>query len=115
MARTHWASRSSSSPTTLQGWADTETPFIFVTDGIETTIEKATAAAGGKDVGVGPGSTVGQALRAGLIDEIRVDLVPLILGGGVRMLDGLADGPRSFGTPQVIEAIGVTHLIYRLS
>jgi dihydrofolate reductase len=98
-----------------EGWADAETPFTFVTDGIETAIEKAKAAARGKDVGVGPGSTVGQALRAGLIDEIRVDLVPLILGGGVRMFDGLADGPRTFGTPQVIEGIGVTHLIYRLS
>lgn len=83
--------------------------------GVEAAIAKAKVAAGNKHVGVGPGSTVGQAILAGLIDELRVDLVPLTLGDGVRMLDGLTDAPRTFGTPQVIEGTGVTHLIYQLS
>jgi dihydrofolate reductase len=96
-------------------WSDTDTLFSFITDGVAAAIEKAKAVAGGKKVGVGPGSTVGQALRAGLVDELRVDLVPVTLGGGVRMLDGLDDEPRSLGTPRLIEGIGVTHLIYQLS
>ncbi|WP_433018778.1 dihydrofolate reductase family protein [Kribbella sp. CA-294648] len=96
-------------------WSNTDTPFSFVTDGVAAAIEKAKAVAGGKKVGIGPGSTVGQALRAGLVDELRVDLVPVTLGGGVRMLDGLDDQPRDFATPRVIAGIGVTHLIYQLS
>lgn len=95
------------------GWTDTDTPFSFVTGGVEAAIEKAKAVAGDKWVGVGPGSTVGQAVRAGLVDEIRVDLVPVTLGGGVRMLEGLDDDPRSLTTARVIEGIGVTHLVYQ--
>jgi dihydrofolate reductase len=96
-------------------WIGTDTSFTFVTDGVEAAVGQARAAAGDKHVGVGPGSTVGQAIRAGLIDELRVDLVPLTLGEGVRMLEGLTDGPRTLGTPRVIEGIGVTHLIYQFS
>lgn len=98
-------------------WADTDggTPFTFVTDGIHSAIEKAKAAAGGRNVAVGPGSIVAQALQAGLIDELRLDLVPVTLGGGIRMLDGLPEGPRTFSTPRVVLGTGVTHLIYRVS
>jgi dihydrofolate reductase len=98
-----------------QDWVDTDTSFTFVTDGVEAAVAKAQTVAGDKHVGVGPGSAVGQAIRADLIDELRVDLVPLTLGDGVRMVDGLTDSPRTFGTPRVIEGIGVTHLIYQLS
>ena len=93
-------------------WSDTDTPFTFVTDGVEAAVEKAKAVAGGKSVGIGPGSIVGQALRAGLVDELRVDLVPVTLGGGVRMLEDLDEEPLGFGTPRVIAGTGVTHLIY---
>ena len=96
-------------------WYTTDTPFSFVTDGVPSAIEKAKAVAGGKKVGIGPGSTVGQALRAGLVDELRVDLVPVTLGDGVRMLDGLDDQARDFATSRVIEGVGVTHLIYQRS
>jgi dihydrofolate reductase len=90
------------------------TPFTFVTDGVPSAIDQARTAAGDKAVGVGPGSTVGQALRAGLIDELRFDLVPVVLGGGTPVLDHGGDfRPVTFGDPTVVEGIGVTHLIYR--
>ncbi len=96
-------------------WVTTDTPFTFVTDGVESAVRQAIAASAGKDVGIGPGSTVGQALDLGLLDELRLDLVPYALGGGVRMLDGVETAPIDFGDPRVVEGIGVTHLIYDLS
>lgn len=96
-----------------QGWVNTDTPFTFVTDGVESAVAQAGAAAGGGNVGVGPGSTVAQALQAGLLDELRLDLVPVTLGGGTRMLDGLDGVPIDFAGPEVIAGTGVTHLIYR--
>jgi dihydrofolate reductase len=67
------------------------TTFHFVTDGIEAALERATAAAGGADVRLGGGvATVHQYLRAGLLDEIHVAVVPVLLGGGERLLDGSA-------------------------
>ncbi|WP_242905668.1 dihydrofolate reductase family protein [Actinomadura terrae] len=97
------------------GWVNTVTPFTFVTDGVESAVRQAVAAAGARDVGIGPGSLVGQALDLGLLDELRLDLVPVVLGGGVRMLDGVATAPVDFGDPEVIVGAGVTHLIYRRS
>lgn len=97
------------------GWDDT-TPFTFVTGGVEDAIARAREAAGDRDVGVGPGGTVADALRAGLLDELRMDVVPVVLGGGTPMLSGL-DGtaPIGFEAAEVIEGIGVTHLTYRRS
>lgn len=97
------------------GWVNTDTQFTFVTDGIESAIRQATDAADGKDVGIGPGSLVGQALDLDLIDELRVDLVPHILGGGTPMLDGIDHAPLDFADPTIIAGTGVTHLIYRRS
>lgn len=95
------------------GWAPS-TPFTFVTDGVETAIAQAREAAGDLDVGVGPGVTVAEALRAGLLDELRMDVVPVVLGGGTPMLAGLeASAPLDFEQSEVIEGIGVTHLVYR--
>jgi dihydrofolate reductase len=96
-----------------QDWVDTDTPFTFVTDGVESAIKQATTAAGGLNVGVGPGTTVSQALTAGLVDEMRLDLVPVVLGGGTPMLGGVGGVPVDFATPEVIAGVGVTHLIYR--
>ena len=90
------------------------TSFTFVTDGLESAIEQAKAVAGSKDVAVGPGSIVGQALEAGLIDEIKIDLVPVFIGGGVRFLESLATAPITLDTPRVIEGDRVTHLIYKV-
>jgi len=67
------------------------TTFFFVTDGIESALEQAVTAAGGQDVRLGGGAaTVRQYLRAGLVDELHVAVVPLLLGDGERLLgDGV--------------------------
>ncbi len=65
------------------------TTFHFVTDGIEAALARAFEAAGGQDVIVGGGpATIRAYLRAGLVDELHVAVVPLLLGGGERLLDG---------------------------
>jgi dihydrofolate reductase len=65
-------------------WNDPEAPFTFVTDGVDCPVEQAKAFAGDKDVSVSPGNIGGQALAAGLVDEVRADLVPVFFGAGVR-------------------------------
>jgi dihydrofolate reductase len=92
------------------------TTFTFVTDGIESALEQARAAAGDKDVQVGGGASVAQQyLKAGLLDEIRLHVAPVLLGDGVRLF---ADhiGPRAptVECTRVIESPKVTHLQYRV-
>jgi dihydrofolate reductase len=97
---------------------DGGTTFTFVTDGIESALEQARAAAGDKDVAVAGGAAaVQQYLEAGLIDEMQLHVAPLLLGGGVRLFDGrLADAPRALESNRVIESpTGVTHLRYGLA
>ena len=66
------------------------TTFIFVTDGVEAAVERARAAAGERNVSVGGGAeVVQQCLRAGLLDELRIHLVPILLGGGTRLFESL--------------------------
>jgi dihydrofolate reductase len=90
------------------------TTFTFVTDGVEVAIAQAQEAAQGKDVAINGGSTVArQALAAGLVDEVRLDLVPVLLGSGVRLFDG--DIPGDLEQIGAIEGRGVTHLAYRVS
>jgi dihydrofolate reductase len=91
-----------------------EEPFTFVTDGIEPAIDKAKAVAGDKVVAVNPGSIARQTLEAGLLDEVWVSLVPVLLGDGIRYFGELGNPPVLLGTPRVVEADGVTHLIYRV-
>jgi dihydrofolate reductase len=89
------------------------TTFTFVTDGIESALDQARQAAGGKDVAFAGGADVArQYLSAGLVDEMQIHLVPVLLGGGARLLDGLADGIR-LEQVEAIDAPGVTHLKYR--
>jgi dihydrofolate reductase len=92
------------------------TTFHFVTDGIESAYTQARAAAGGTDITLAGGaSTVQQAIRAGLLDELQINLVPILLGGGERLLDGLGGAPVGFELTRVMEAPGVTHLRYRMT
>lgn len=91
-----------------------EPPYTFVTDGIESAIEQASAAAGGKDVSLMGAAAVQQSLRAGLLDEIEIHLIPILLGGGVRLLDHLGDDPVELERLEVVDAPGVTHLHYRV-
>jgi dihydrofolate reductase len=90
------------------------TSFTFVTDGIEAALEQARAAAGEKDVAVAGGANVAQQyLRAGLLDELQIHLVPLLLGGGVRLFDNLGLDLIELEASRVIESPSVTHLRYR--
>jgi dihydrofolate reductase len=89
------------------------TTFYFVTDGIESALEQARAAAGERDVSLGGGAgAVQQYLAAGLLDEILVSIVPLLLGSGARLFDNLGAARPRLEQVEAIEAPGVTHLRY---
>jgi dihydrofolate reductase len=89
-----------------------ETTFTFVTEGIESALEKAQAAAGDRDVAVGGGAEVArQYLDAGLLDQLTVHLVPTLLGGGTRLFEGAA--PTELSPVRVVASPRVTHLTYR--
>ena len=91
-----------------------ETPFTFVTDGIASALEQAKAAAGGKDVALAGGANAAQQyLAAGLVDEMEIHLVPILLGGGERLLANLGEPPPGLQLVRVVPAPGVTHLKYR--
>jgi dihydrofolate reductase len=100
--------------TVPQEWVYEGFPFTFVTDGVESAVEQARAVAGDKDVAVGSASIAQQCIRAGLLDEIHVDLVPVLLGDGVRLFDHLGPGPIELERARVVEAPGVTHLTFRV-
>ena len=102
------------STSTPEEWVYEGSPFTFVADGLESAIEQARAVAGDKDIGVGAASVVQQCIKAGLLDEIHLDLVPVLLGGGVSLFDHLGTGPISLENTRVIAGTGVTHLTYRV-
>jgi dihydrofolate reductase len=91
-----------------------DTTFTFVTDGTEAALEQARAAAGEKDVLIGGGADViNQYLAAGHVDELELHVVPLLLGGGARLFEGI--GPDlELEQIRVVEAPGVAHLKYRV-
>jgi len=97
-----------------QEWVRPDSPFIFVTDSVESAVRQAKAAAGGKDVAVATASIFQQALAAGLVDEIHLSMVPVMLGGGVRMFGLLPGPPVDLEILRVAEAPGVTHISYRV-
>ncbi len=97
-----------------EGWDYEGSPFTFVTDGVESAIEQAKAVAGEKDVAVGAASLAQQCIRAELLDEVHIDLVPVLLGGGVRLFEHLGTTPIELERTRVIEAPGVTHLTFRI-
>jgi dihydrofolate reductase len=97
-------------PLVMQGG----TTFTFVTDGIESALAQARAAAGEQDIQLAGGASAAQQyLRAGLVDELQLHLVPVLLGGGERLLDGLGGADYRLECTSVIDAPGVTHLTYR--
>jgi len=98
-------------PVAMQGG----TTFNFVTDGIESALEQARAAAGDKNVAVAGGANVVQQyLKAGLLDELQIHLVPVLLGDGVRLFDNLGPGEVELEPTRAIESPAVTHLRYRV-
>jgi len=92
---------------------ETSVPYTFVTDGIESAIRQAKAAAGDKYVALAGSQAAQQCLRAGLLDAIWIALVPLLLRGGVRLFDHIG-GPVRLETISVVDSPGVTHLSYRV-
>ena len=95
-------------PVEMQGG----TTYHFVTDGIESALEQAKEAAGGKDVMLWGGAEVAnQYLAAGLLDVLELHVVPLLLGGGARLFDGLGPAVK-LEQVRAVEAPGVTHLKY---
>jgi dihydrofolate reductase len=97
-----------------QEWSYEGSPFIFVTNGIESAIRQAKQAAGDKDVVVCTASILQQCLNLGFMDEIHVDVVPLLLGKGVRLFDHLNIEPIELESIRVVAAPGVTHLGFRV-
>jgi dihydrofolate reductase len=89
------------------------TTFHFVTDGIESALEQARAAAGDKDVSIAGGaSAVRQYLAAGLLDELYLHIVPVVLGAGERLLEDVGD-PK-LEPIKVVESPAATHVKYRV-
>lgn len=94
------------------GWPRPNSTVHFVTDGIESAVNRAKAAANGKNVGVHGADTIQELLNAGLLDEMNIDVAAVFLGSGVRLFDNLAGAPAALGNPHVIQGVGVTHLRY---
>jgi dihydrofolate reductase len=89
------------------------TTFTFVTEGVESALDQARQAAGGKDVALGGGASIAQQyLKAGLIDELQIQLVPVLLGDGARLFENLGAAEPALECTGVVEAPGVTHLTY---
>jgi dihydrofolate reductase len=90
------------------------TSFFFVTDGIESALAQAKELAGRQDIRLGGGANVAQQyLAAGLIDELQLDLVPVLLGAGTRLFENLDGAEVKLEPLSVVDAPGVTHLRYR--
>ena len=97
-----------------QEWVYEGSPFTFVTDGVESAIRQARHAAGDKDVVICTANILQQCLKAGLVDEIHVDVAPLLLGDGVRLFDHMGTVPIQLEGIRAVEAPNVTHLAYRV-
>jgi dihydrofolate reductase len=91
------------------------TTYTFVSDGIESALEQARAAAGDRNVSVAGGASVAQQyLAAGLLDELQLHVAPLLLGGGVRLFDDEALAGTKLEVARVVGSPTVTHLKYRV-
>ncbi|HEX6655149.1 MAG TPA: dihydrofolate reductase family protein [Candidatus Limnocylindria bacterium] len=91
-----------------------DTTFTFVTEGIEAALGQARSAAGDKDVHISGGAkAISQYLAAGQVDELELHVVPIILGGGERLFDGVGSNIQ-LEPMRTLEAPGVTHLKYRV-
>ena len=92
------------------------TTFHFVTDGIGSALEQARAAAGDKDISLAGGADVAQQyLAAGLLDELQLHVVPVLLGGGIRLFDGTSRPRSSWKRRGWCASPAVTHLRFRVA
>ncbi len=90
-----------------------KTAFVFINDGIESALAQAKAAASDKNIGIAGGNVAQQFIQAGLLDEVSIHLVPVFLGGGVRLFDHLGVSPRELEFTGGKQVAGVTHLRFR--
>jgi dihydrofolate reductase len=97
-----------------QEWVKPGSPFTFVTTGVEAAVEMAKQAAGEKYVDLMGASIVQQSLNAGLVDEIQIDLAPILIGAGVRLFDHLGTGPIELDQLEAVKGNQVTHVRYRV-
>ncbi len=97
-----------------QRWIGPGTDGTVVTDGIESALKQARAVAGARIIAIGSADVAQQYLRAGLLDEIHINLVPVLLGAGVRLFANLDDHMFDLECTRVVESDGVTHLCYRV-
>lgn len=95
-------------------WPHPDAPFTFVTDGLHSAIAQARACAGDRDVALTAGNLTGQAIAAGLVDQVSVSLVPVVFGSGVRFFGDYAASPLLLDDPAIIQGDRVTHLDYRV-
>ena len=93
-------------------WPFTEAPFTFVTDGLASAVEQARSFADDGIVSLTGGSLCGQALAEGLVDEISVQVAPVVLGSGIRFFGDFAGPETLLENPRVVEGDRVTHLHY---
>jgi dihydrofolate reductase len=92
------------------------TTFTFVTEGIESALEQAKAAAGDKNVNIAGGAdTVQQFIRAGLLDELEIHLAPLLFGEGIRLFDKMGPEHIELENMRVVTSPRVTHLRFRVA
>ena len=97
-----------------EGWPRVNVPFTFVTEGVAAAVAQAKAVAGEKKVGVNGPNIAQQCLNLGLLDEIHVDLVPVLLGEGIRFFEQLKNTPVMLEDPTVIQGGRVTHLTFQV-
>ncbi len=95
-------------------WPFSDAPFTFVTDGVASAVARARAFAGDGYVLVAAGNVGGQAFAAGLVDEVSVDLVPVVLGAGVRYFGNYDGSLPLLEDPEIVQGDRVTHLRYRV-
>lgn len=95
-------------------WNKPDSPFTFVTDGVESAVAQAKRAAKGKNVSIGGSQIIQQALRAGLVDEIAIELAPILLGSGIRLFGDLDGNRIELTYTGLVEGTGVTHLRFRV-
>ncbi|HYP39944.1 MAG TPA: dihydrofolate reductase family protein [Chloroflexia bacterium] len=100
--------------TVPQEWVYACSPFTFVTDGVESAIGQARQAAGDKNVVVGGSKITQQCIKAGLLDEIYIDLASMLLGDGISLFGQLGIEPVELECTEVIEGTDVTHLRFRI-
>ena len=91
------------------------TTYTFVTDGIEAALELARAAASDKNVGIwGGANIIRQYLKAGLLDEMQIDIIPILLGDGIRLFEGLDPQGIELRKTSAIDTPGATHFRFQV-